>query len=59
MENIDFKNANFNYWGFMRNLRNNKDVLDGLLNRDYIDEDSHTNYMSENWKNYTICIDKG
>jgi RimJ/RimL family protein N-acetyltransferase len=48
--------ATENYFSFIRELRNNPITNKGFINRDFISEESHLDYMKKNSVFYKICL---
>jgi len=47
------------YWEFIRNLRNNPEILDGFINTDHITEEQQCEYMKINHVYFKVCLFDG
>lgn len=47
------------YWEFIRNLRNNPEVLDGFINTSHITEERQCKYMKINHVHFKVCLFDG
>jgi len=55
----ELKKCKPEYWEFVRNLRNNKDVIDGFIKSEYITKESQIKYMEIYSEYYRICLYDG
>ena len=47
------------YWDFIRDLRNHKDVKTGFIQQQHISEEMHSEHMSLFGEHYYICLVDG
>lgn len=47
------------YWEFIRNLRNNPEVLDGFINTSHITKEQQYKYMKINNVHFKVCLFDG
>lgn len=56
---MNFVRCTENYWEFVRTLRNDKRVLSGFIESQYISQDQQITYMRNNAQYYRIALIKG
>ena len=56
MDNITLDICKSKYWEFIRDLRNDKRVLDGFINSTYITKEMQENYMNNHHMFYRVAL---
>ena len=59
MKEPELKKCDPEYWEFVRNLRNNKEVIDGFIKSEYITKESQIKYMGIYSEFYRVCLYDG
>ena len=57
--NFEVVKCSEKYWEFVRNLRNNIEVLDGFINKNHITKNQQAEYMKKNSKYFRIGLING
>ena len=57
--NFEVVKCSKKYWEFVRNLRNNIEVLDGFINKNHITKNQQAEYMKKNSKYFRIGLING